>query len=166
MGHTKCLETLLEKGCHKNLRDHLGYTPLMLACRQGQVEVAIYLFNNLSDFNIRANNGDTILHCIAAGGSIHLAKILLNMIPALLNKLNDNNESPLDVAEMNLDEEEENSNDNIINYFIEIGGKYGEDLMQLSEYNDRRERNKLIEIRIDQDKRERDEYEAKNGGLL
>lgn len=165
MGHVKCLEVLLANGCHINLRDHLGYSPLMLACRQGQVEIAIYLFNKLNDFNIRANNGDTILHCIAMSGSIHLAKIMLNILPSLLNKLNDNNESPMDTCAINCDEDEDEG-DNLLKYLIEMGGQYGEDLMKLTEYNDRKERNRLIEIRIDQDKRERDEYEAKNGGML
>ena len=175
MGHVKCLETLFANGCHINLRDHLGYTPLMLACRQGQVEVAIYLINKLNDFNIRANNGDTMLHCIAMGGSIHLAKIILNILPTFLNKLNDHNESPLDICEMNEDDDDNDENSNVkngdqgknslLNYLIEIGGQHGQSLLELSEYNDRRERNKQIEIRIDQDKRERDEYDAKNGIL-
>lgn len=166
MGHVKCLEVLLSSGCHINLRDHLGYSPLMLACREGQVEVAIYLINKIRDFNIRADNGDTILHCVAMSGSIHLARMLMRIIPSLLNKLNENDQSPLDLCEISEENDEDNdhneSEDKLSSYLIEIGARHGESLLELSEYHDRKERNRLIEVRMDQEKRERDEQEAKN----
>lgn len=155
MGRTKSLQLLLNKGCHWNLRDNWGYTPLMLACKQGHVETATYLYDIVSDFRCRANNGDTILHCIAQGGSVPLARALLLRAPKLFNKRNDNDETACDICKMYQQTE-------LLAYLIDLGGSFGAEL-SAEETMEQREKRKLIEKRMDNEKREIDEMDAKNG---
>jgi ankyrin repeat protein len=156
MGHLPTLKILLEKGCHCNLRDNWGYSPLMLACKQGHVELSIYLLDLLPDLTSRANNGDTILHCIAQGGSIPLARAFLFKSPGSVNKRNENDETPCDVSE-------EYQQRLLLDYFIHLGAKYGDELSLENESMESREKLKIYEKQIDLEKREKDELDAKNG---
>lgn len=155
MGQTSSLHLLLTKGCHWNLRDNWGYTPLMLACKSGHIETVTYLTEIVNDFTCRANNGDTLLHCIAYSGSIILTRLLLLNAPILLNKCNDNEETICDICK-------EKGFTDLLNYLLDLGGSYGEELTP-EETIEQREKRKILEKRIDQEKRDKDEMDAKNG---
>jgi ankyrin repeat protein len=132
----------------------------MLACKQGHVELATFLFEVIPDLRCRANNGDTILHCIAQGGSIPLARAFLFKVPTFVNKRNDNDDTACDVAE-------EFHQTLLLQYLIQLGAKHGDELSELgTESIEIREKKKILEKRIDSEKRERDELDAKNGVIV
>ena len=43
------VEILLEEGAHTDTANNLGYTPLMLACRAGSVEMTAMLLDKRAD---------------------------------------------------------------------------------------------------------------------
>lgn len=48
---------LLEAGVNVDAQDSRGYTPLMLACEKGNLELASLLIENEADTNLKEANG-------------------------------------------------------------------------------------------------------------
>jgi ankyrin repeat protein len=160
MGHQNILQLLLSKGCHPNLRDNLGYTPLMLACKYNQEKIALfYLMNGilaLPDLLSLTNHGDNLLHCVAYTGSIILTRKILLLVPMLHNELNDNDETPCDICE-------EYDQTLLLDYLIQLNGIFGEDYLKINNNEEERIRKRLLNKQNDIKKRQKDEINAKNG---
>jgi ankyrin repeat protein len=69
-------EELIKRGAYINVRDPLGYTPLLLALSGGTVEVAELLIERDAEVNVRTRNGDTPLSPSGQSGNRHIAELL------------------------------------------------------------------------------------------
>jgi ankyrin repeat protein len=61
-----------------NERNEDDFTPLHLACLEGQLEIAGYLINQGADVNARTNLNITSLHLSALEGRVEIVKLLLD----------------------------------------------------------------------------------------
>ncbi|OIQ17692.1 MAG: hypothetical protein BM557_08370 [Flavobacterium sp. MedPE-SWcel] len=64
-----------DKDCINKI-SKMGFSPLILACYRGNVEVAQYLAENVKDINYKSQSG-TALAAVAVKGDVKIAKILL-----------------------------------------------------------------------------------------
>jgi len=68
---------LLDRNAFVDVRNASGETPLMNACEQGHLKVAILLVHNKADFRLTSNNGMTVLHFAAKDGNMVLLEFLM-----------------------------------------------------------------------------------------
>ncbi len=67
---------VLEMGADPNTRDGLGFSVLMLACEQNQIEIAKILLKAGADPNL-VNVGDTALMIASSSGNLELVTLLI-----------------------------------------------------------------------------------------
>jgi ankyrin repeat protein len=95
------LELLLSKGADVNSgRGTKIGTPLILAAKYGDVDVARILVNNGADINAQDASGNSALHIASQFGRLDFVNYLLIKNPDV-NLVNSDNNSPLHVAAMN-----------------------------------------------------------------
>lgn len=108
--------------------DEDGWSPLMYASWDGDLEKASALINNGADVNLAEKSGSTPLHLAVIQGHFDLVKKLIESgANASLNKNSNDNKSPLYLAA-------ENGYIDIFSYLIDIGSEL--DIEQSDKMND------------------------------
>jgi ankyrin repeat protein len=79
-GHKRVVSLLLKKGAKASKKDQWSRTPLMLACREGHLEVVEVLFEARKGLGLEETDGDgrRALHCAAIGGHKEIVTFLLS----------------------------------------------------------------------------------------
>ena len=96
-GSKVIIEKLLSLELHIDSRDGGGLTPLMIAACTGQADAFHLLLRRGSDERFKSNNGRSVLHCAAEGGSKVIIKRLLSL-ELYINSRNSDGETPLMIA--------------------------------------------------------------------
>ncbi len=97
--------------------DEHGWTPLMHASWNGDLEKASLLIDEGADVNMADESGNTPLHLAVQEGHFSLVKLLMESgALASLNKSTDDNESPLYLAA-------ENGHIHIFSYLVDAGAQ-------------------------------------------
>jgi ankyrin repeat protein len=76
-GDTKALPLFFEAGIDINARNSAGYTALMAAAKNGQVEIVNKLLERKANVDIQGNNGLTALMLAAENNQLSIVKALL-----------------------------------------------------------------------------------------
>ena len=76
-GNEKCILQYIENGSDLNMKDHKGLTPLLLALKHNQLEIAKILIKHGADIELANKEGRTPLHFAIELGSIELTKVIL-----------------------------------------------------------------------------------------
>jgi len=76
-GSANFVKWLISKGAHLNVRDHLGYSPLMLAVSRKDEELVDVLIGAKADPDVQDNNGITALNLAAQEGNIVMTEKLI-----------------------------------------------------------------------------------------
>ena len=76
-GNEKCILQYIENGSDLNMKDHKGLTPLLLALKHNQLEIAKILIKHGADIELANKGGRTPLHFAIELGSIELTKAIL-----------------------------------------------------------------------------------------
>lgn len=76
-GHEKALKLFLEAGVDVNLRNHFGWTPLMVSTFMGSEEAATLLINTGANVSVFDRRGYTPLHWAAQRGYAKVVALLL-----------------------------------------------------------------------------------------
>jgi len=101
-GHMDIARMLLENGADINARDHLSSTPLHRAASKGNTQMVGYLISfPRCQVNVTDSGGNTALHVACEEGRQDEAVMLVKR-GSLLNTLNKNQKSPLQLAEPGL----------------------------------------------------------------
>ena len=79
-GYREIAETLIKKGAHINVRDALGYTPLLLALSGGTIEIAEMLINKGADTTVRTRKGETPLSLAEKAQCADIVALLLSKV--------------------------------------------------------------------------------------
>jgi ankyrin repeat protein len=89
VGSEVIVESLLEKRAHRTVKDIRGHSALHLGAERGQEEVFRRLFDGVADMDDTCNDGQTVLHHAAWGGSRAIVMLLLkNSDPNVPDKEN------------------------------------------------------------------------------
>lgn len=76
--YTSIVRLLLEKGADINVQDKWGRTALMMAAREGRLELVRLLLDWEADINIRNENGYTAVMLAAWRGHVEVVQALLD----------------------------------------------------------------------------------------
>lgn len=94
---TTTVANLIEKGADVHAKTAAGWTPLHIAARKGNYEVAKLLISKGVDVNAKADDGWTPLHWVAFNGNKELAELLIAK-GADVNAKNEYGSTPLHIA--------------------------------------------------------------------
>ena len=75
---TKVKEILKDPKTELDAIDELGWTPLMIACSAGNIEIVKELIGSGADINRPNINGQTVLHYAASKSHFEICELLLN----------------------------------------------------------------------------------------
>lgn len=76
-GSPDIVKILIEQGAYIESTDEVGYTPLIMAARQGQIEIVKYLLQKGANVNAKNVKGTTALMLAAGAGNLKIVKILI-----------------------------------------------------------------------------------------
>jgi hypothetical protein len=76
------MKVLLDNGADINAKDHNGYTPLLVAASNDQVEVVNWLLDDerdaKADVNEKDSDGQTALHLAVLNEDVEIVKVLID----------------------------------------------------------------------------------------
>ncbi|CAG5132947.1 unnamed protein product [Candidula unifasciata] len=78
MGELKQVSALLTKGVNVNCQDYFGWTPLMVAAKQGNDEIVQYLLKHGCDHTVSSLDGHTAVTLARLGGHEHIVATILD----------------------------------------------------------------------------------------
>lgn len=97
-GNLDAIKQCLSNGASINAKNDYNYTTLMLAAREGHLEIVKYLIESGADVNMSSGNGGfTPLMLASNNGHIEVVKLLMDN-GALVGVKNEFNETALDLA--------------------------------------------------------------------
>lgn len=96
--HEVILHAIENEGAHVDTKTGSGWTPLILAASQGNLEFATKLIDLGADLNLAEYDGWTPLHFAAGSGFISVIDLLLER-GADPNIMNNDQKTPRDIAE-------------------------------------------------------------------
>ena len=79
-GYREVAETLIRKGAQINVRDSLGFTPLLLSLTGGTFDIAQLLVEHGADVMVRTRKGETPLMLAQEGASPELVDLIRSKI--------------------------------------------------------------------------------------
>ena len=102
-GSYDTVQYLIHYGAKVNKPNTLGQTPLLCAMEKGQSDVATLLLASGANINHIDKNGNTVWHCLAFanGAAINCNPIIIQSALPLLNKKNNDGNTPLHIATFN-----------------------------------------------------------------
>lgn len=74
------LKYLLNKGVDINLKNHFGYTPLIVAAEYEEFETVKFLVENGADVNIKSNTNESAIQCASRHNKDEIKNYLTNFI--------------------------------------------------------------------------------------
>ncbi|CAD7697698.1 unnamed protein product [Ostreobium quekettii] len=100
VGDAKAVKKYIAEGADVNKKDSRGITPLGVAVGFNRIDAVKELLAGGADVSLTDNQGNTALHYAAGYGRVECAEMLMKggADPKSMNK---NNQTPLDVAELN-----------------------------------------------------------------
>jgi uncharacterized protein len=106
---------LIAKGCDVNAINNDGFTPLMVACREGNAEIVESLIGHNANLNAQYHSGETSLVFASYNGNLRIVKSLIKA-GADINLSNNLGATPLSMAKS------KNQNE-VVKYLKEQGAK-------------------------------------------
>lgn len=100
VGSIEAIKKLIGEGKDVNEKDARGITPLGVAVGFNRVDAVKELLANGADVALTDKQGNTVLHYAAGYGRVEAAEMLLGA-GADAKAMNNDNQTPLDVAELN-----------------------------------------------------------------
>jgi ankyrin repeat protein len=106
---------LIAKGCDVNASNNDGFTPLMVASREGNADIAESLINHNANLNAQYHSGGTALFLASYNGNLRIVKSLIKA-GADINLINNSGVTPLSAAKSKNQSE-------VVRYLKEQGAK-------------------------------------------
>lgn len=92
------LDLLLKYGADLNIKNRYNRTPLWMACRQGNMEVVLYLIEKGSNIHDLDSKGSNLLYVASDNEPINVLEYLLSLKKLDINNQNNEGLTPLMVA--------------------------------------------------------------------
>lgn len=77
-GILKDVSSAIKHGADVNIQDNEGWTALLHASDQANIDCVVHLIDKGADTNLKANNGYSVLHAIAYQSDLELLKYLIS----------------------------------------------------------------------------------------
>jgi ankyrin repeat protein len=108
-------------GCHLDIKDGEGKTPLYYAVLGNSLKCMHYLLDKKADISIKSMKGENLLHAAARGKSVLCAPSLLSIMPDAVNSTNNWGETPLHYAAQTSPVHEQKVHVDIVKQLIAAG---------------------------------------------
>ena len=89
---------LLSHGANVNCDGYLGMSPLLIACKNGNLDILLVLLKHNADPHHIDKNGDNSLILACRSGNIHVIKVLVGLLVNIHHR-NPFGETPLSISE-------------------------------------------------------------------
>lgn len=100
-GRQEVIQHLIDRKANINAVNNYGVTAAHNAASKGHVEILQILQSNGLNFNSADQNGSTVLHYAASSGQKKAAAFIIAHYPELLDKIDNEDNTPLHIAAMN-----------------------------------------------------------------